>query len=82
MTKETKHNVKQTFETLAVAVVCTVFVLSMHQSCSGLAKQFGEKDKTENKNAQNIKNDTIKSVQEVKSANTIMFNDSVRQKVR
>ena len=57
MTKETKHNIKQTFETLAVAVVCTVFVLSMHQSCSGLAKQINDKqEKTEINKAKDIKN--------------------------
>ena len=51
--------VKQNFETIAVAVVCTVFVLSMHQSCSGLAERFNKKEKTELKKAQEFKNDTI-----------------------
>lgn len=64
MTKETKHNIKQSFETLAVAIVCTVFVLSMHQSCSGLAKQINEKqEKTEINKAQDIKkNEIIKNL--------------------
>ena len=65
MTKEKKHDVKQAFETLAIGVVCTIFVLSMHQSCSNLVNQFGKKDKTEIKNVQEIKNDTIKYVQNI-----------------
>ena len=55
-------NVKQHFETLAVAVLCTVFVLSMHQSCSGVADRVSNKkvkENTELKKAQNLKQDTI-----------------------
>ena len=61
-------NIKRNFETLAVAVVCTIFVLSMHQSCSGLMDKFSNKKKNENteiKNVQEIKNDTIKYVQNI-----------------
>jgi hypothetical protein len=50
-------NVKQAFETLAIAVICTVFVLSMHQSCS----EFANKN-TEIKKAQELKNDTLKNI--------------------
>lgn len=53
-----KQSVKQGFETLAIGVICTVFVLSMHQSCSGLADRFSNKN-TEFKKAQELKNDTI-----------------------
>ena len=55
-------NAKQNFETLAVAILCTVFVLSMHQSCSGLADRFSNKkvkENTELKKTQNLKQDTI-----------------------
>ncbi len=53
-------NVKRNFETLAVAILCTVFVLSMHQSCSGILKRFSNKDKnTELKKAQELKRDTV-----------------------
>ena len=56
------NNIKQSFETFAVAALCTVFVLSMHQSCSGLAKKLGEKEeKKEIKKATELKNDTIKT---------------------
>ncbi len=44
-------------ETLAVAVVCTVFVLSMHQSCSGSSKKFNKQEKI----VKELKNDTIKT---------------------
>lgn len=47
-----KQNIKQSFETLAVGALCTVFVLSMHQSCSGLSKKFSKtQEKTEIKKA-------------------------------
>ena len=55
-------NVKQHFETLSVAILCTVFVLSMHQSCSGVADRVSNKkvkENTELKKAQNLKQDTI-----------------------
>jgi len=54
-------NVKQAFETLAIAVICTVFVLSMHQSCSGVAEKLSNK-KTEIKKVQELKNDTINNL--------------------
>ena len=47
-------NVKQTFETLAIAVLCTIWVLSMHQGCSDLSTRFSDK-KTETKKAQKPK---------------------------
>ncbi len=48
------------FETLAVAVVCTIWVLSMHQSCAGLLAKFDKKQETkEIKKVQELKNDTI-----------------------
>ena len=50
--------VKQNFEILAVAGVCTIFVLSMHQSCSGIMDKTSNK-KTEIKKVQELKNDTI-----------------------
>ena len=57
-----KKNVKQAFETISIGALCTVFVLSMHQSCSGLADRFGKKqEKTEIKKVQELKNDTIKT---------------------
>ncbi len=55
-------NTKQHFETLAVAVLCTVFVLSMHQSCSGLSDRFSNKkvkENTELKKIQKLKKDTV-----------------------
>ena len=62
MKEETKHNIKQGFETFAVAVVCIVWVFSMHQSCSGLSEKLGKKEeKKEIKKVQEIKNDTINS---------------------
>ena len=64
------NNVKQSFETLAVAVLCTVFVLSMHQSCSGLSEKLGKKEeKKEIKKVPEFKNDTI---------NTFKFEQKVR----
>ena len=54
-------NVKQTFETLAITVLCTIWVLSMHQGCSDLSTRFSDK-KTETKKVQKIqelKKDTI-----------------------
>ena len=54
-------NVKQTFETLAIAVLCTIWVLSIHQGCSDLSTRFSDK-KTETKKVQKIqelKKDTI-----------------------
>ena len=51
---------KKHFETLAIAVVCTVGVLSMHQSCVGLLAKFDKKEETkEIKKVQELKNDTI-----------------------
>lgn len=47
------------FETLAVAFVCAMFVLSMHQSCSDLSKKFNKQENKEVKKAQELKNDTI-----------------------
>ena len=65
-----KNNVKQSFETLAVAFLCMVFVLSMHQSCSGLSERFGKKEeKKEIKKVPEFKNDTI---------NTFKFEQKVR----
>ena len=64
-------NVKQTFETLAIAVLCTIWVLSMHQGCSDLSTRFSDK-KTETKKVrkiQELKKDTI---------NTFKFGQKVR----
>lgn len=54
-------NVKQTVETLAVAVLCTIWVLSMHQSCSDMSKRFlGKKSETNKaQKIQELKQDTI-----------------------
>lgn len=54
-------NVKQTFETLAVAVLCAIWVLSMHQSCSDMSKRFlGKKSETNKaQKIQELKKDTI-----------------------
>ena len=54
-------NVKQTFETLAIAVLCTIWVLSMHQGCSDLSTRFSDK-KTETKKVQDLKNNTLKNI--------------------
>ena len=61
MKNETKHNVKRAFETLALGVVCSVWVLSMHQSCSGVAERLSDKKSETSKiqKVQELKNDTI-----------------------
>ena len=59
-----KQNIKQGFETLAIAIVCTVWVLSMHQSCSELSGKFSSKKtntNVEQKKVQELKTDTIAS---------------------
>ena len=49
-----KQSIKQGFETIAIGIVCTVFVLSMHQSCSNTQNK-----KTEIKKVQELKNSTV-----------------------
>lgn len=64
MKEETKRGVKQAFETLALGVVCAVWVLSMHQSCSGVAEKLsGKKTETSKiQKVQELKNDTINNL--------------------
>jgi len=64
-------NMNKHFETLAIGVICTVFVLSMHQSCSDLSKKVKIQEKTETKNTKKIKNNTI---------NTAIFNKFTKQR--
>ena len=61
MKNETKHNIKQAFETLAFGVVCSVWVLSMHQSCSGVTERLSGKKAEASKiqKVQELKKDTI-----------------------
>jgi hypothetical protein len=60
MKEETKHSIKQSFETLGIAVICTFFVLSMHQGCSGVSEGRSSNKKTLTvKKAEEIKNDTV-----------------------
>ncbi len=61
MKNETKHGVKQAFETLTLGVVCTLLVLSIHQSCSGVAERLSDKKPEASKiqKVQELKNDTI-----------------------
>lgn len=59
MKEETKHNIKQSFETLAIGVVCTFFVLSMHQGCSGASEKLSNDKTLTVKKAEEMKNDTI-----------------------
>jgi hypothetical protein len=51
------------FETLAVAVVCTVFVLSLQQSCSKITGDKNTVKNTEVKKIQELKNDTLYNLQ-------------------
>ena len=59
-----KQNVKEAFETISIGALCAVFVISMHQSCSGISEKISEKksgNNTEIKKVQELKNDTIKT---------------------
>ena len=71
MEKKVKKNMNKHVETLAIGVICTVFVLSMHQSCSDLSKKVKIQEKTETKNTKKIKNNTI---------NTAIFNKFTKQR--
>ena len=61
MKEETKHNIKQAIETLALGAVCSVWVLSMHQSCSKVTDRLSSKETEISKiqEIQELKNDTI-----------------------
>ena len=64
MKEKTKHEIRQAIETLAIGIICSVWVLSMHQSCSKTVDKLpGKKasEKTEIKKVQELKNDTIKT---------------------
>lgn len=71
MKEETKHNINQGFQTLALAVICIIWVLSMHQSCSGVSEKLSSKktDAAKIQKAQELKTDTI---------NTFKFEQRVR----
>ena len=44
----------------AVGVICTIFVLSMHQGCSGPAEKFSKKEETkEIKKVKDLKNNAV-----------------------
>jgi len=61
-----KRNVKQTFETIAVAVLCAMLFVSMYKGCSGIVKTLKDK-KIE-----------IKKAQEKNTVKTLQFNQRVR----
>lgn len=67
MKEETKHSIRQGFETLALGVVCSVWVLSMNQSCSNIVNKNKNVKKpsvvSDTIKADTIKNDTIEYFQ-------------------
>ena len=53
-------NVKQNIETLIIGLICTVWVLSMHQNCSNATQKNNKKTQIEK--IQKLQNDTINAV--------------------
>ena len=55
---------KKHFETFAIAIFCTMFVLSMNRACSGLTKSFNKENKKIeiNKKTQELKKNAIRII--------------------
>lgn len=70
MKQETVRNTKENIQTLLIALVCTGLVLSLNSRCSKPADKTSETNKIE------------KSVENVKNAKTIYFNNNLNQKIR
>lgn len=62
MKEKTKHEIKQALETIAISIICSVFVMSLNQSCSNMVNKWSNNKKTETKKVQELKNNTLKNI--------------------
>ena len=62
MKEKTKHEIRQAIETIAIGIICSVFVLSLNQSCSNMVNKWTNNKKIETKKVQELKNKTIQNI--------------------
>ena len=62
MKEKNKHEIRQAIETIAIGIICSVFVMSLNQSCSNMVNKWTNNKKTETKKVQEFKNNTLKNI--------------------
>ena len=62
MKEKTKQEIRRAIETIAIGIICSVFVMSLNQSCSNMVNKWANNKKTETKKAQDLKNNTLKNI--------------------
>ena len=62
MKEKTKQEIRQVIETIAIGIICSVFVMSLNQSCSNMVNKWANNKKTETKKVQEFKNNTLKNI--------------------
>ena len=62
MKEKTKQEIRQTIETIAIGIICSIFVMSLNQSCSNMVNKWTNNKKTETKKVQDLKNNTLKNI--------------------
>ena len=62
MKEKTKQEIRHAIETIAIGIICSVFVMSLNQSCSNMVNKWTNNKKTETKKDQDLKNNTLKNI--------------------
>ena len=62
MKEKTKQEIRQAIETIAIGIICSVFVMSLNQSCSNMVNKWTNNKKTETKKVPDLKNNTLKNI--------------------
>ncbi len=62
MKEKNKQEIRQAIETIAIGIICSVFVMSLNQSCSNMVNKWTNNKKTETKKVQDLKNNTLKNI--------------------
>ena len=62
MKEKTKQEIRRAIETIAIGIICSVFVMSLNQSCSNMVNKWTNNKKTETKKVQDLKNNTLKNI--------------------
>lgn len=62
MKEKTKQEIRRAIETIAIGIICSVFVMSLNQSCSNMVNKWTNNKKTETKKVQELKNNTLKNI--------------------
>ena len=62
MKEKTKQEIRRAIETIAIGIICSVFVMSLNQSCSNMVNKWTNNKKTETKKVQEFKNNTLKNI--------------------